>query len=136
MFGKWARGLKTWLHRFDDSPGPPHVPSGSMPDTGFRFAPELFECRSEVQALLAEADILWLSHYSSVDPLHDLYGVEVCGIKEEETAERILRLLQRRFPQWGFSRCCYKDWGTRDVGWKVDIHRDSRSRGSGGGAPW
>ncbi len=134
MFGRWASGLKKWLHRFDGSAGPPRVPPGSMPDTGFRFAPELFECRSEVQALLAEADILWLSHYSSVDPLHDLYGVEVCGIREEETAERILELLQQRFPAWPHSRWYYKEYG-RDIGWKVDIHREPHSRGSGGGRP-
>ena len=141
MFGRWVEGLKKWVQRFDAPPasrgrmpdggGPP----GSMPDTGLRFAPELFECRSEAQALLAEADILWLSHYSSVDPLHDLYGLEVCGIRDEQIAERIHELLRERFPAWGPSRCYYKDWGTRDVGWMVQIHREPHSRGSRGWMP-
>ncbi len=42
----------------------------------------------------------WLSHYSSVDCLHDLHGIEVCGIKERGDAVSILRILTRLFPAW------------------------------------
>ena len=66
----------------------------------FRFAPELFEYRNEVVAALAEAGFDWLSHYSSVDPLHDVYGIEVCGIHEKKDAIRILKLLAGMFPSW------------------------------------
>lgn len=66
----------------------------------FRFSPELFEYRNEVLASLSEAGYEWLSHFSSVDPLHDLYGIEVCGIHEQRDAEDILVLLMRMFPDW------------------------------------
>jgi hypothetical protein len=66
----------------------------------FRFAPELFEYRNEVMAALAEAGFDWLSHYSSVDPLHDVYGIEVCGIHKRRDAVRILELLTQMFPSW------------------------------------
>jgi len=38
----------------------------------FRFAPELFEVRNDVLAKLSDAGYEWLSHFSAVDPLHDL----------------------------------------------------------------
>ena len=73
--------------------------SSPIMDT-FRFAPELFEYRNNVIAALAEAGFDWLSHYSSVDPLHDVYGIEVCGIHKREDAIQILRLLIGMFPSW------------------------------------
>ena len=66
----------------------------------FRFAPELFEHRGRVMDELEAHDFSWLSHYSSVDCLHDLYGIEGCGIKERADAVSILRLLTRLFPTW------------------------------------
>ena len=66
----------------------------------FRFAPELFEVRTDVMERLSEEGFDWLSHYSSVDPIHDEYGIEVCGIHEQEDASSILRLLMRMFPSW------------------------------------
>ena len=66
----------------------------------FRFAPELFEVRTDVMAALSDEDFDWLSHYSSVDPLHDLYGIEVCGIHQLDDAKSILKLLMRMFPEW------------------------------------
>ena len=66
----------------------------------FRFAPELFEYRNDVITALAEVGFDWLTHYSSVDPLHDVYGIEVCGIHEKEDAIQILRLLVAMFPSW------------------------------------
>ena len=49
---------------------------------------------------LTEEGFNWLSHYSSVDPLHDEYGIEVCGIHERDDAEAILLLLMGMFPAW------------------------------------
>ncbi len=66
----------------------------------FRFSPELFEYRNDVLACLSEAGYEWLSHFSSVDPLHDLHGIEVCGIREQQDARDILKLLMRLFPNW------------------------------------
>ena len=66
----------------------------------FRFAPELFEVRNDVMERLSEEGFDWLSHYSSVDPIHDEYGIEVCGIREQDDAVAILDLLTRMFPRW------------------------------------
>jgi hypothetical protein len=66
----------------------------------FRFAPELFEYRNDVIAALSDAGFEWLSHYSSVDPLHDVFGIEVCGICEKDDADQIQRLLVQMFPSW------------------------------------
>ena len=112
------------------------APPGAMPDTGLRFAPELFECHSEAQTALANEEILWLSHYSSVDPLHDLCGLEVRGIKDEETADRIAAALRRRFPTWPYCSAALSGcWGGKEPGWVAYIHRSSPSTGSGGGVP-
>jgi hypothetical protein len=66
----------------------------------FRFSPELFEHRTQVIAALSDAGFDWLSHYSSVDPLHDVYGIEICGIHEIDDAVAIQQLLSRLFPTW------------------------------------
>jgi hypothetical protein len=90
----------------------------------FRFSPELFEHRNQVVAALSEAGFDWLSHYSSVDPLHDVYGIEVCGIRDQEDAVAILTLLLQEFPGWMPGCLCYKDYG-REPGWKAKVQRDS-----------
>lgn len=66
----------------------------------FRFAPELFETRNSVMQELSNAGFEWLSHYSAIDPLHDVYGIEVCGISAYEDAVQIRELLMRMFPTW------------------------------------
>ena len=66
----------------------------------FRFAPELFETRTDVIAELADRGFDWLSHYSSVDPIHDCYGIEVCGIRDQHDAASILDILIELFPDW------------------------------------
>ena len=66
----------------------------------FRFAPELFEVRTTVMERLSDEGFDWLSHYSSVDPDHEDYGIEVCGIHHQEDAVAILKLLIKMFPTW------------------------------------
>lgn len=66
----------------------------------FRFCPELFETRTRVIEELAERGFSWLSHYSAVDPLHETYGIEVCGIHDCDDALEIQRILCRMFPAW------------------------------------
>jgi|GEM_PF-3480499 hypothetical protein len=74
-----------------------HCDSGHDP---LRFAPELFELRQDVLSALDDAGFLWLSEFSSVDPLHDVYGIEVCGIRNRADAIEIQKLLVRMFPRW------------------------------------
>ena len=66
----------------------------------FRFSPELFEHRGRVIEQLESVGFSWLSHYSSVDCLHDVYGLEVCGIRERTDAESIQEILIEMFPSW------------------------------------
>lgn len=66
----------------------------------FRFCPELFEIRTSVMERLSEGGYDWLSHFSSVDPMHDVFGIEVCGIHQFEDAVGILELLKGMFPSW------------------------------------
>jgi hypothetical protein len=66
----------------------------------FRFSPELFELRTAVISELRERGIEWLSHYSAVDVMHDLYGIPVCGIHKEDDASRILDVLRKMFLAW------------------------------------
>jgi hypothetical protein len=66
----------------------------------FRFAPELYEARQDAMQRLADAGYEWLSHYSTVDPLHDVYGLEVFGVRERDDATQILNLLSKMFPTW------------------------------------
>jgi hypothetical protein len=66
----------------------------------FRFCPELFEERNRVMEALAAEGYSWLSHFSSVDPLHDTYGIEVCGIRDRDDALAIQKLLKKLYPQW------------------------------------
>jgi hypothetical protein len=90
----------------------------------FAFHPEMFELRNDVLDLLTEHGFAWLSDFTSIDLLHDVYGIEVCGIREEADARTIETLLRKRFPSWRYSRRYYKDAGTREPGWKVIISRD------------
>ena len=89
----------------------------------FRFAPELFEIRNDVMAALSERCYDCLSHYSSVDPVHDAFGIEVCGIASEDDAIKILAILNEMYPAWNRGHLEYKDYG-REPGWKAKVTRD------------
>ena len=88
-----------------------------------RFSPELFEARTDVIAELSNRGFEWLSHYSSVDPIHDVYGIEVSGIRDSEDAAAILDILCEMFPDWKPGRLRYKDYGS-EPGFKAKVHRD------------
>ena len=98
--------------------------------SAFTFHPDLFEHRNDALAALDEAGYQWMTDFSTIDVLHDLYGLEVCGIKDEDDAQRILELLQQTF-RWSHGHTYLKEWGSRDPGWKVVVHRDPRG-GQGG----
>ena len=71
-----------------------------MNDKPFRFHSELFGYRSAVIEELHRQGLHWPQHYSSVDLLHDEFGLEVCGIKRVEDAEAIQRILAGMYPDW------------------------------------
>ncbi len=93
----------------------------------FAFHPDLFEERTRVLEALGDAGYVWLTDFSSVDLLHDLYGLEVCGIRDEDDARPILELLGRLYPLWPFRRMYFKEHG-RERGWKSLIHREQEER--------
>lgn len=88
-----------------------------------RFASELFDARADALEHLADHDVHWFGDFGSIDPLHDVYGLEVCGIRDERDAQRIRALLRELFPRWRHDAVVYKDRGA-DPGWKVKVHRD------------
>jgi hypothetical protein len=96
------------------------------PMDAFRFSPELFDYRNEVISALRDRGFDWLSHYSAVDPLHDVFGLEVCGIADEEDAVAILKILMEIYPDWKPSQPWYQD-GSRDPGWRAQIQRDDEA---------
>ena len=55
--------------------------------------------------------------------MHDVYGIKICGIQEEDDASKILTILRRMFPSWNTWRTYYEDHG-RDPGFRVTIQRD------------
>jgi hypothetical protein len=93
--------------------------------TKFAFHPELFEHRTRVLDALAGRGFTWLQDFGSVDLLHDLYGLEVCGIPKEPDSATILETLQKLFPDWPHSDVHYHD-RSRDRGWKVLIYKNRR----------
>ena len=89
----------------------------------FRFSPELFEVRNDVIDHLTDRGFHWLTHYSSVDPAHDVHGIEVCGIHDRDDAIEILDILMDTFPEWHPGCLCYKDYG-REPGFNARVSRD------------
>jgi hypothetical protein len=86
----------------------------------FEFYPELFECRSKASALLEESGYCWFGDYSSIDILHEEYGLEISGIADEESIDPILHALQQVFPQWHHCRIYFHDYG-REPGWALSL---------------
>lgn len=93
----------------------------------FRFSPELLELRNTVGAELSARGFEWLTDYSAIDVMHDVYGIEVLGIRHEDEARAILGVLKHLFPSWTICRTYYKDYG-RDPGFWVTIQRDPEAR--------
>jgi hypothetical protein len=75
----------------------------------FEFHAELFDFRNAVLETLSENGYDWLSDFGSVDLLHDVYGLEVTAIRENESAKAIEALLRRMFPGWRYRRTFYED---------------------------
>jgi hypothetical protein len=90
----------------------------------FEFHPELFDVRNAVLEALADHGFAWLSDFGSIDLLHDVYGLEVCAIREEADARAIDGLLRQMFPTWRHGRTYYEDHNLGEIGWKVVLSRD------------
>lgn len=90
----------------------------------FEFHAELFDFRNAVLETLSDHGFAWLLDFGSIDLQHDVYGLEVTGIREESDAVTIERLLRRMFPGWRYHRTFYEDHNLGELGWKVMISRD------------
>ena len=78
----------------------------------FEFHAELFEVRNEVLELLADCGFAWLSDFGFIDLMHDIYGIEVCGILRQEDAQAIEAVLLKTYSSWRHSRMYCKDAST------------------------
>ena len=103
---------------------------GDADGESFVFYPQLFDLRSRASDILDAAGFAWFSHYSSIDLLHQEFGLEVCGIHEESIVEPIATAMRSGFPQWHYFSVCHKDYG-REPGWKFSIHMFPRRCGGG-----
>ena len=90
----------------------------------FEFHAELFDFRNAVMKALSDNGFVWLSDFGSVDLQHDVFGLEVTGIREEADAREIEALLRRMFPGWRYRRRFYEDKNLGELGWKVMVSRD------------
>jgi hypothetical protein len=93
---------------------------GGAGEPDLAFHPELFECRGCATELLSDAGFAWYGDYMSIEPVHEEYGLEVGGIRNEGDVQPILTILQRAFPHWHHSRVCLHDYG-REPGWMVSV---------------
>lgn len=96
----------------------------------FSFYPELFDQRANASDSLSDAGIEWFTSYTSIDLLHEEYGLEVCGIQQDADLEAIAETLREAFPHWHHCRVCFKRGG-REPGWKFAIHMFRRDCGNG-----
>lgn len=87
------------------------------PETNFEFYPELFEDRNRATELLDEIGYTWFSDYSSIDPVHEDYGLEISGIRETDV-KPIMDALREGFPHWHHHKYTLHEGG-REPGWSV-----------------
>ena len=73
------------------------------------------------QNALGRSGFIWLQDFSSIDLAHDVGGLEVCGITEEDRAHKILVVLQNLFPKWKYGGVVLQDFDPRDSGWQAHI---------------
>jgi hypothetical protein len=97
------------------------------------FHPELFAHRALAMERLQEKHLVWLGDFTAIDLLHEDFGLEVCGIKREEDAKRILKILSELFADWAYGQVSFRD-KIRDRGWKVEIFKRKRTVGQRGAA--
>jgi hypothetical protein len=106
------------------------VMSRDCEEANCQFRPELFDARNRASEALETAGIIFLQDYGSIDPLHDIYGLEVCGIADECKVEPIAKTMQAAFPHWHFGKDYYEQFG-REHGWRFAIYMFSSCRSAG-----
>ncbi len=97
--------------------------------TPFEFHADLFDVRTTVAEALADVGLLWLSDYGAIDLRHDVYGMEVTGIREKADARAIDPLLRGLLPGWRHGRTYYEDQNLGELGWKVILARNPEDAG-------
>ena len=93
----------------------------------FQFHAELLEHRGTALQILMDREYAWLVDFGSVDVMHDLYGLEICAIRERRDARHIARLMMAAFPAWKNVRTYYEDHNGGEFGWKVIISREAET---------
>lgn len=86
------------------------------------FYPELFEIRQDVILFLNEEGIQQ-GDYECIDVMHDVHGLEVCGVFDRKLAMRLTRLLIGRFPGW-LPGWLHSPTASSQQGWIASIQRD------------
>jgi hypothetical protein len=94
----------------------------------FKFEPALFGHRADAQEALSRSGYDWFAQFSTIDLLHDVFGIEVCGIAKESDAVKIAEVLRRTFPSWKYCGHFLPVHKQVDIGWKAVIHRDPHSK--------
>ena len=86
----------------EDGHAPQEVMEAAM--KSFEFHAELFDLRNAVLEALSDNGFVWLSDFGSIDLQHDVYGLEVTGIREEADARAITALLRKMFSAWRYAQ--------------------------------
>jgi murein DD-endopeptidase MepM/ murein hydrolase activator NlpD len=89
----------------------------------FAFFPELLNLSNGLVSELSAAGYEMTVDYYSIDAIHDVNGLEVCGIHDPQTALDIIRFLLRRFPGWNAGWLHAPDSGSTQE-WVARIQRD------------
>ena len=93
-------GLKAIWPEIEKLEVPPPRQNNKTDTARLSFHPELFEQRTKAIEALDEAGLVQMSHYSSVECDHELYGVEVNGIREKKNLLVVGKVLRKLFPEW------------------------------------
>jgi murein DD-endopeptidase MepM/ murein hydrolase activator NlpD len=116
-------GMENHSKRKDDIDAAiPHRPNDAEPNT-FAFFLGLLQLSTLLVAELSTAGYERAIDYYSIDAMHDVHGLEVCGIHDPHTALNIIRFLLRRFPGWNAGWLHAPDSASTQE-WVARIQRD------------
>jgi hypothetical protein len=86
----------------------------------------LSECRNLAFEELARCQFDWQENFRSIDLLAEVFGLEVCGISDEDEAEAILAVLEDIFPDWQHGGVYQRTPG-REGNWTAALHMYPRA---------
>jgi len=84
------------------------------------FYPELFQHRDCASELLDDAGYTLFRNFDSIDVLHEEYGLEITGIREEQMIKPILEAMRTGFPHWHHYTACLQD-SDCERGWNLVV---------------